>query len=150
MKGDKWRRETRSGSDFGNQQPNLWEVRTPIASSYLGKKTEEKINIYSKDHLFQTYSHCQGSAERENELMATQLLPRTGALARRHPGTCSLNSRFIGEDTLPRRVEACHLAAVEHLSSTANRRSNWYCQPRNLEIAASLSSKIALGQKVNS
>ena len=37
MKGDKWRRETRSGSDFGNQQPNLWEVRTPIASSYLGK-----------------------------------------------------------------------------------------------------------------
>ena len=31
MKGDKWRRETRSGSDFGNQQPNLWEVRTPIA-----------------------------------------------------------------------------------------------------------------------
>ena len=35
--GDKWR-ETRSDSDFGNQQPNLWEVRTPIASSYLGKK----------------------------------------------------------------------------------------------------------------
>ena len=38
MQGDKWRRETRSGSDFGNQQPNLWEVRTPIASSYLGNK----------------------------------------------------------------------------------------------------------------
>ena len=41
MKGDKWRRETRSGSDFGNQQPNLWEVRTPIASSYLGNDTTE-------------------------------------------------------------------------------------------------------------
>ena len=27
-----------SGRDFGDQQPNLWEVRTPIASSYLGKK----------------------------------------------------------------------------------------------------------------
>ena len=26
-----------SGRDFGDQQPNLWEVRTPIASSYLGK-----------------------------------------------------------------------------------------------------------------
>ena len=40
MKGDTWRRETRSGSDFGNQQPNLWEVRTPIASSYLGKNIQ--------------------------------------------------------------------------------------------------------------
>ena len=27
-----------SGRDFGDQQPNLWEVRTPISSSYLGKK----------------------------------------------------------------------------------------------------------------
>ena len=41
MKGDKWRRETRSGSDFGNQQPNLWEVRTPIASSYLGNEGKQ-------------------------------------------------------------------------------------------------------------
>ena len=45
MKGDKWRRETRSGSDFGNQQPNLWEVRTPIASSYLGKKGRTSLSL---------------------------------------------------------------------------------------------------------
>ena len=38
------RRETNEGrlaissKNFGDQQPNLWEVRTPIASSYLGNK----------------------------------------------------------------------------------------------------------------
>ena len=31
-----------SGRDFGDQQPYLWEVRTPIASSYLGKKPGEE------------------------------------------------------------------------------------------------------------
>ena len=42
-----WRSQTKtnegrlggSGRDFGDQQPNLWEVKTPIASSYPGKKS---------------------------------------------------------------------------------------------------------------
>ena len=38
VQGDKGRRETRNGSDFGNQHANLWEVRAPITSSYLGNE----------------------------------------------------------------------------------------------------------------
>ena len=53
MKGDRETNEGRlggSGRDFGDQQPNLWEVRNPIASSYLQKN--EKI-IYPKLQIFQ-------------------------------------------------------------------------------------------------
>ena len=38
MKGDKAAAASRPFGDCGDQQPSLWEVRTPIASSYLGKK----------------------------------------------------------------------------------------------------------------
>ena len=46
MKGDKWRdtkgdkaaAASRPFGDFGDQQPSHWEVRTPIASSYLGNE----------------------------------------------------------------------------------------------------------------
>ena len=36
--GDKAAAASRPFGDFGDQQPSHWEVRTPIASSYLGKK----------------------------------------------------------------------------------------------------------------
>ena len=68
-KGDKWRQEQPragqngdhegrqmkgdwggSGRDFGDQQPNLWEVRTPIASSYLVKN--ELLDSYIMFCLF--------------------------------------------------------------------------------------------------
>ena len=38
--GDKAAAALRPFGDFGNQQPSHWEVRTPIASSYLGKKSK--------------------------------------------------------------------------------------------------------------
>ena len=47
MKGDKGDKAAAASGPFrdcGDQQPNLWEVKTPIASSYLGKKTENQIN----------------------------------------------------------------------------------------------------------
>ena len=37
MKGDKAAAASRPFGDFGDQQPSHWEVRTPMASSYLGK-----------------------------------------------------------------------------------------------------------------
>ena len=40
-KGDKWRETRWQRQSFGDQQPNLWEVRTPIASSYLGKNQKQ-------------------------------------------------------------------------------------------------------------
>ena len=45
MQGDKWRETRWQRQDFGDQQPNLWEVRTPIASSYLGNKFTNIIDI---------------------------------------------------------------------------------------------------------
>ena len=42
MQGDKWRKTRRP---FGDQQRNLWEVRTPLASSYLGNKLGDKRKI---------------------------------------------------------------------------------------------------------
>ena len=38
MKGDKAAAASGPFSDFGDQQPSYWEVRTPIASSYLGNE----------------------------------------------------------------------------------------------------------------
>ena len=38
MKGDKAAAASRPFSDFGDRQPSHFEVRTPIASSYLGNE----------------------------------------------------------------------------------------------------------------
>ena len=45
MKGDKAAAASRPFGDFGDQQPSHWEVRTPIASSYLGKN-EELLRVH--------------------------------------------------------------------------------------------------------
>ena len=50
MKGDKAAAASGPFSDFGDQQHSHWEVRTPIASSYLGNKEKTfKKNIYIKE-----------------------------------------------------------------------------------------------------
>ena len=58
MKGDKWREmqgdkaaASRPFSDFGDRQPSHWEVRTTIASSYLGNEGRQMKAGAAKSRL---------------------------------------------------------------------------------------------------